>query len=345
MPDFFTSRLWKVFLVTFSVAAPILILSFFHEFFLIIVLSFVLMIVLRPIVDYAEGKGLVRPAAILALYVVIGALVAVGFSTVYPIVVGQAAVLSSAFDNAHMDVITGNAAKSISAFVPALKVSQIATKLNALLAEASGEAEELLTDIIPVAASMVLVPLVSFFLLNDYHKMQKSFIQKIPNKYFEMTLNVVHKLEVQLSNYIRGLCLEVIIVALLYIGAYSVIGIKYATIFGIVGGMMNLIPIVGPVVAVVPVIVVSLFQRGDLSMLLPIVGIVFVVQQTDVIFIQPNIYGKVLNVHPLTIIFAVLIGSELFGIPGTILAIPIYTIISVTARETNWGLKHYTITH
>jgi predicted PurR-regulated permease PerM len=64
----------------------------------------------------------------------------------------------------------------------------------------------------------------------------------------------------------------------------------------------------------------------------------------DDIFIQPKIYGKLLNMHPLTIMIVVLLGGELLGILGMVLAIPIYTVVTVTARETNWGLKNYRIT-
>ena len=77
---------------------------------------------------------------------------------------------------------------------------------------------------------------------------------------------------------------------------------------------------------------------------MPIIVVSFIVQQLDEIFIQPNVYGKILNIHPLTIILVILIANELLGVGGMIVAIPIYTIISVTAKETNWGLSNFKIT-
>lgn len=85
-------------------------------------------------------------------------------------------------------------------------------------------------------------------------------------------------------------------------------------------------------------------QFDDLRMLIPILIINLIVQQLDEIVIQPNVYGKILHMHPLVIILAILIGNELMGIMGMILAIPIYTIISVTIKETSWGLLNYKIT-
>lgn len=87
-----------------------------------------------------------------------------------------------------------------------------------------------------------------------------------------------------------------------------------------------------------------MLQYGDLRMFVPILIINVIVQQLDELFIQPKVYGKILHMHPLVIILSILIGNELLGILGMILAIPMYTIISVTIKETNWGLKNYRIT-
>ena len=79
-------------------------------------------------------------------------------------------------------------------------------------------------------------------------------------------------------------------------------------------------------------------------MVLPVAAATLIVRQVDDLFIQPSLYGKLLNMHPLTIMIVILLGGELMGILGMVIAIPIYTVITVTARETNWGLKHYRIT-
>jgi len=79
-------------------------------------------------------------------------------------------------------------------------------------------------------------------------------------------------------------------------------------------------------------------------MIIPIVISTVVVRQLDDIFVQPNLYGRLLNMHPLTILIVILLGGEMLGILGMVLAIPVYTVITVTARETNWGLKNYRIT-
>jgi predicted PurR-regulated permease PerM len=85
-------------------------------------------------------------------------------------------------------------------------------------------------------------------------------------------------------------------------------------------------------------------QYGDLSMLIPIVISTVVVQQIDQFFVQPTVFSKIMSIHPLNMFLVILLGGELLGVMGMVLSIPIYTIIVVTAKETNWGLKSYRIT-
>lgn len=344
MINFFRGRPWKVFLVTFSISAPIFALSLFGEVFLLMAMSLALTMVLKPLVDYLENKGIPRPAAILGLYVVFGGVTVLGLINIYPILVLQVSKLASSMDSKHLSATLNQMASSISQQLPFIKAEAVSERLNTILPEVAKKAEESLTSALSIAASVIIVPFITFFLLNDYYKMQKALIENVPNKYFEMALNVVYKLERQLSKYIRGVCIESLTVALLYIVAYYIIGIQYATVLGLVGGVANIIPIAGPFIGAVPVLIVSIIQFGDFHMLIPIVISTIVVQQLDEIFVQPNVYGKILNMHPLTIIIVILLGSQLLGVLGMVLAIPIYTVINVTARETNWGLKSYRIT-
>jgi predicted PurR-regulated permease PerM len=344
MRSFFKSRRWKVFLVTFSISAPIFALSLFGEVFLLLVMALALTMVLKPVVDFLENKNVPRPAAILGLYLVFGGLTVFALMNIYPIIVQQVSNLSSSMDSEHLSAMLKQMASSISQQIPFIKADAISEKLNTLLPGLAKAAEESLTSALSLVASIIIVPFITFFLLNDYYKMQKALIENVPNKYFEMALNVVHKLEGQLSKYIRGVCIESLAVAILYIIAYYIIGVQYATVLGLVGGVTNIIPIAGPFIGAVPVLIVSIIQFGDFRLLVPLVISTIVVQQLDEIFVQPNVYGKILNMHPLTIIIVILLGSELLGVLGMVLAIPIYTIITVTARETNWGLKSYRIT-
>ncbi|MDE3058251.1 MAG: AI-2E family transporter [Bacteroidota bacterium] len=344
MTNFFSRRPWKVFVVTFSISAPIFILSLFDQVFYLLVMAFALTMILKPLVDYVEHLQIPRGAAIIGIYIVLAAIISIGLMTVYPIVVAQVSNLSASFDNQHLTAMLSQLGTSISEKIPFLKPEKVAAKLNAVLVDMTAQAERLLTSAISIVASLVIVPFLAFFLLLDYYKMQKAFIEYVPNKYFEMTLNVMHKLEEQISKYIQGTFIESSVVAVLYIISYYIIGVQYATALGIFGGLMNIIPFAGPFIGAVPVVFVSIIQYGDLSKLIPIIISTIVVQQIDQLFVQPTVFRQVMNIHPLIMFVVILIGGQLLGVMGMVLSIPIYTIILVSARETNWGLKNYRIT-
>jgi predicted PurR-regulated permease PerM len=344
MNDFFSSRGWKVFLVTFAISAPIFICSMFGSLFIILVLSFVLMMVLLPVVDRLEAHGVSRTISILAIYLVFGGITSALVFLLYPIVVSQIAQAAASFDSQHLALMLQQLGDSISHKLPFVTSENVTAKFNDLVMTAGNAAARSLAGIAGFAASMFVVPFISFFLLHDYHAFQKKFITSIPNKYFEMSLKVIRTLEEQLSKYIRGTCIESLIVGTAYVAIYSALGINYAIVLGIIAGISNIIPIAGHILAAVPVVMISVMQFGDLRMLIPIVASIVVVQQIDQIFIQPAVFSKIMSIHPLVMFLVILIGNEVLGITGMVLAVPIYTIISVTARETNWGLKHYRIT-
>ena len=159
-----------------------------------------------------------------------------------------------------------------------------------------------------------------------------------------MSLNLIGSLEYQIGRYVRGVCIEFLFVSALSIVGYSVIKLQYAFILGIIVGLFNIIPLIGPFVGIIPAMVASFTQRGDVSFLIPILIVNFIVQFIDAKYIKPWLYKGFYVAHPLMVLLVVLLGGALLGIRGTLLAIPIFTALAITARETRWGLSRYQIT-
>jgi putative permease len=343
--NFFHSRQWKVILVSLAILIPIYILSTFDELFLILVVSFVLTMVLKPLVDYLDNIGFTRWVAVLTVFVVLGSVAVIGIMIFFPVILKQIDQISKTFDQDRLSVMLNDLSVSISTQVPFLKANIVHQQLNEVLVGFGNSAGTLLKSIVGTAASLAIVPFITFFLLSDYYTMQKAFIRNMPNKYFEMTLNVFYKIEDQLSKYVRGTVIESMVVGLMYTVVYYFLGIKYATVLGLFGGLTNVIPFAGPFIGAIPVLLISIVQFGNFNMFLWILVTTVVVQQLDQIIVQPTVFSKILEIHPLTMFIVILVGNEILGVMGMILAVPIYTIILVTAKETNWGLKNYKITH
>ncbi len=342
--NFFRSRHWKVFLITMAIALPIFVMSTFKDLFLILVVSFTLTFILKPLVDYIENLGADRWIAVLMIFVGLGSIAVLGIMILFPVISSQVAQISSAFSKDRLSIMLNDLSIQISHQVPFLKSESVREHMNNSLVGFGESAGTALSGLFSTAATLAIVPFITFFLLSDYYTMQKSFIRNMPNRYFEMSLNIIYKIEDQLSKYIRGTVTESAIVGILYAICYFSLGINYATVLGLIGGFTNVIPFAGPFIGAIPVLLISIVQFGNLSMLPWIVIVTIGVQQVDQMFVQPAVFSKIMNIHPLTMFIVILVGNETLGVMGMVLAIPIYTIILVTATETNWGLTNYKIT-
>ena len=114
-----------------------------------------------------------------------------------------------------------------------------------------------------------------------------------------------------------------IIGTLAYIG-YSFIGLKYALVFAIFSGLANLIPYVGPTIGLIPMIITYAFT--DMDMMIKAVIYMLIIQQIDGNILYPRIVGGVMKVHPITIMVLLLLSSNIYGIIGMVVAIPVYSI-------------------
>lgn len=138
-----------------------------------------------------------------------------------------------------------------------------------------------------------------------------------------------------IAQYINGQVIECLFIAVFTSIGYLIIGQPYALLLGIVAGITNVIPYVGPYLGIFPSLLVAI-TIGPWQMLWVVV-IVIIVQQVDGNFVYPNIIGKTLKIHPLTIIIILLAAGNIAGIPGMILAIPFYAIVR-TVVEFGWNL-------
>ena len=198
---------------------------------------------------------------------------------------------------------------------------------------------------------LLAVSFITFFLMVDFSLFRQKILSIIPNKYFEVSISAVTKIEHLLSRYLTGLVLQMIgIFSLASIGL-SIIGVKYAITIAIFAAVANLIPYLGPLLGASFGIVVTVMQSGlaiqsfnDLLILLLKIGGVFVIVQiTDNILFQPLIFSKSVKAHPMEIFVIIFAAATLAGVVGMILAIPVYTILRVSVNELYSGYKQYRI--
>lgn len=178
-----------------------------------------------------------------------------------------------------------------------------------------------------IIVSLVTFPFVLFFLLKDGGRFKTYLLSLFPKKFRKDITNVLHNMDTQVGSYIQGqIFVALCIGALLFIG-YLVIGLQYGVVLAIVAAITSVVPYLGPVIAITPAIVVAIVTSPWMLLKLAIVWAI--VQFLEGHFISPNVMGRTMQIHPLTIMFVLLVAGKLFGLVGVILGIPGYAIAKV----------------
>ena len=335
-----------------KVASLVLVLSacfavacLFPTLLVALIVAILLAFVLRPLVRFFElSVGLSRTFSIIVVFVLLGAFAFFNGAKGVPVLIDSVRDLYQRFQHFPLDQKIDELVTSLATRIPVIDAQSATHKVRTLIDNGVSSAGQSLAAAAGSLFSFFIVPFVIYFALADGDKASKRLLERVPNKYFEMTLNVVDKIQKDLVGYLRGWILDSVIVGIINIIGYYFIGVNYPILLGVVAGVSNLIPYVGPFVGVIPAILISMTQTGDLSMVTPILLFLLIVQSIDNIIVQPLCFSKTVDMHPLTVIVVLIVGNQLLGVLGMLLAIPIYTILKVTAVESYWGLKHYRIT-
>lgn len=181
---------------------------------------------------------------------------------------------------------------------------------------------------------------ISFFFLKDENMFEDTLLLIIPQKYEKGTKRVVADSKVLLKRYFIGILLELIaVITLISLGLW-ILGIKNALLIGFFAGIMNIIPYLGPVIGAVIGLTLGItgtLGGGEVQDLLPVIiklmSVIMVVQFIDNNILVPMIYAKSVKSHPLEIFLVIIMGGGLAGLPGMLLAVPVYTVLRVIARE------------
>ncbi len=329
-----------IIIISFGIA------SYFPDLVLMLILSALTAFVLKPIVTIIEFQlGIRRSFSVGIVFLLVGGILAIINIYFVPMAVERLKDLYEGFKNFPFEQKLNEAAISLTANIPFLDPALVTQKVHDLVSVGLSSLSNLLTSMVGFLANLIIIPFITYFILAEGDTALKKLIERVPNKYFEMTLNVINKIKNDLVGYLRGWILDSVIVGGLNIIGFYIIGVQYALLLGIIAGISNLIPYIGPFFGVIPALLVSLIQYGDFRQAYQILLITLViVQLLDNIIIQPLCFSKTVDMHPVTVILVLIIGNSLMGVAGMLLAIPIATILKSSAVETYWGLKNYQIT-
>jgi len=321
----------------------------FSDIVIILTISFLLALIFNPFVNFLEHKGLKRIFAVFIVFIFSAYLIFIGLYYFIPKITVQFQAISQAINKDKIDNVIMQIQEFAKNRIPLVDAEGIGEKISQFFSNtilnSFTNISNILSRIVSVLVIVFIVPFITFFLLKDNTKIMRGIVSILPNKYFEMVFMVIYKIRVQLGRYVRSWLLDAMLVGLLSGIGLTILGIKNSFTIGLIAALGHLIPYFGPIVGGVPAIIISVIQFGNLSMLPSIIIMFAIVYAIDSGVIQPNLFSKSTDMHPLIIILLIIAGSEIMGMLGMLLAVPTATVLKTAIRETYIGFKRYSIIH
>ncbi len=226
-------------------------------------------------------------------------------------------------------------ASQIETFISAVKEKLIEWGQVALTASLNS-----ISDLVAIMVYLILVPLMVFFFLKDKGDLFSSFSRFLP-KERRMAIQVGKEMNQQILNYIRGKVIEIIIVGVSTTIAFIMLDLRYSVLLGVLVGLSVLVPYVGATVVTIPVFLVALFQWGFSNELGYVMLAYGIIQALDGNVIVPLLFSEAVNLHPVTIIIAVILFGGLWGFWGVFFAIPLATLVKAVINAWSCTQEDY----
>ena len=318
-----------------------------------IFLAFIIAYILDPVVDWLEAWHVPRPAGIaIVLGGTLGTVVLVLVLVVPSIAIDVAGVIQE---------LPKQLARLWTTIAPWLEQRGIAVphtttewveRLNALASEVasamlapagsmvSGFIGGTLSVLGSVAAALVVVVL-AVYLLNDFDRITAGVRALLPRRWREQVTSYAEDIDAMLSQFMRGQLIVMVILAVLYSGAYALLGVRLAVPIGIAAGVLNFIPYLGSAFALVAGMLMSLLDGWHGWQLVGVVLAYTAIQTLEGFVITPRIVGQTVGLSEIWVLVALFVGGELFGFFGVLLAVPAAAVAKIFVTR---AVQHYRTT-
>lgn len=314
---------------------------------------------LNPFVYMLERRRVPRWLGIVIVYVLLLALLTLGVWLLAPPFLAQArAVTASAEQYVMADSVSFGIER-----IPALaRADSLFTHLGSRLGvdiEANRNAltnslqnyvggfinrlTDTLLQLLTLASYAVTIPIMTFFILLDHRRMRRAFLRTVPNRYFELTILLIEKIDRTIGAYMRAVVVEITVVAVLSAIALEIVGVQYSLVIGLLAGLANAVPYFGPVIGMALAGISALLSGGGLALAGWAAVSMVAVQVIDNNIVYPIVIGKNTQMHPLLIMLTVIAGGYVFGLVGMFLSVPVVFLVRGTLQLLHRNLKAFDI--
>ncbi|MFC3746239.1 AI-2E family transporter [Paenibacillus sp. GCM10012306] len=311
------------------------VLSLFSVIIIPLMLAGFFYYLLRPLINAMERRRINRSISILIVYVVIALLLLVFSIGVFPSLRTQLVNLvnnaPSLFANMNEEIRKLGEIKWLSSLLPGdfSPLTQVTDYLNKGFNLLTNYVSGLFSFVSNFAVILFTFPIILFYMLKEGGKFGRRIVGFMPQRYKDVGTTMMSEIDSALSNFIVGRVLvNLALGVLMYIG-FLIIGLPYALLLTLIAVVMNFVPFIGAILSSVPIFIVGLIQSPSTAIWS--IVIILIAQQIQDNLVAPYIFGKKLDIHPLTTIILVLVGGDLGGILAIILIIPVYLILKIIA--------------
>lgn len=311
----------------------------------VVVISALLAYITDPLAVFLESRGMSRSSATVVIFLSIIFIVALFLFLFLPVLSREIMALKDGLNSGQATAMLSSMEEALEkrfAFL-GIRNLDLVSKTQNLMVSISNWMFDHLLDMVSLFTNLVIIPFIVFFLLKDGREFKKQLISIVPNRYFEFSMNMLYKMDLQLGNYLRGQFLDAVIFGVLAMFSLWLLNVKYFVAIGIFAGLANLIPFLGPLAGAAPAMIVSVIDTGNLMPALYVLLAFGMMKLIDDSLIQPLVVARSVDMHPLLVLLAVIIGGRLFGILGMLLAVPVTGFIKVVLHEgiTNFRKYHW----
>ncbi len=301
-----------------------------------------------PIVDRLERWNIERTAATAIVFLGLGGMLFWMLWVSIPEIGNQIAQLQDRVLERDLQALLNQWVQRLELWLPLIEEGQFGEPAEDWFRWILGQfatiqaiAQEILRFLGDFVLYLLLVPIFSFFLIRDRRELRKYVIQSFPNQYFEMVFNIYYKIDQKLGNYIRGLIVEIFIMALLSLIGFWLLDVPFAILNALFLGVTNVVPYFGPIAGALPPVVLTLLDTRDPYVIAGVILVACIVQLLDNVFVKPIVFSRSMDLHPVIVILVIIGGGQLYGVLGMILSIPVVSMIIVIVSEFNWAVRNF----
>ena len=297
---------------------------------------------LDPAADKLETWKIPRPAATFVLLTLFFALFIGMIVLVFPLVQDQVSMIADKMP----DYVArfGQSLKSLGngrlAGVLGLSPGDLQNALQKFADQGLSLATKLLGQLVSggvaffsVLSILLITPVVAFFLLRDWDEIVAGIDAWLPREHAHVIREQFKQIDRVLAGFVRGQALDCLVQGILYAIGWTVVGLDFGLVLGLLNGFLNFIPYAGTTFGFLLAMLVAFGQYGtDVTPLLLVAGVHVAVQLTDQAVLTPKLIGPRVGLHPVWILFALLAGGALLGFVGVLVAVPIAAATGVLIR-------------